>query len=124
MKPIDQTGYIPYVDGNCFSACIASILEIPLEDVPLFHSDEGTNNWGDKFIKWCEDNDIEWTYYDVADTGEDWHPEGYSILSGKSPRGDWLHSVVALDNDIVHDPHFDRTGVESRVDWILIKKIE
>ena len=32
-------------------------------------------------------------------------PVGYHILSGKSPRGEFLHSVVANGEDIVHDPH-------------------
>lgn len=33
MIPVDQTTY-GHTDGNCFSACVASILEIPIEEVP------------------------------------------------------------------------------------------
>lgn len=122
MIPIDQTGFIPFVDGNCFSACIASILEMPLEDVPLFYNDEGINNWYDKFDNWCKENGYWASYYSIEDMGDDWCPDDYSILSGQSPRGDWLHSVVAYGNEIVHDPHPDKSGIISRLDWIILGK--
>jgi len=35
MKPVDQTAFGPS-KGNCLSASIASLLELPIEDVPLF----------------------------------------------------------------------------------------
>lgn len=44
MKPVDQTTF-GFPGGNCFSACIASLLEMPLDDVPYFmHGD-----WYDAF---------------------------------------------------------------------------
>jgi len=49
VRPVDQTSY-GALDGNCFSACIASILEVPLTAVPYF--------WGpgqDQFIQWLEE---------------------------------------------------------------------
>ena len=39
MKPVMQTKFTTEdmtVHGNCHAACIASILELPLEDVPAF----------------------------------------------------------------------------------------
>ena len=32
-------------------------------------------------------------------------PKGYTVATGPSPRGEFLHSVVALDGVPVHDPH-------------------
>ena len=32
MKPVDQTSF-GFPGGNCFSACVASILELPIDDV-------------------------------------------------------------------------------------------
>lgn len=38
MKPIDQTTFgVP--GGNCFSACVASLLELSIDDVPYFMGD-------------------------------------------------------------------------------------
>ena len=39
MKPVDQT-ILTAPGGNCFAACVASILELPLADVPNFCSEE------------------------------------------------------------------------------------
>lgn len=35
MKPVNQTQFKP-PDGDCLSACIASILELPLNKVPNY----------------------------------------------------------------------------------------
>jgi hypothetical protein len=36
MKSVDQTTFGP--NGNCFSACVASLLELPIDAVPFFMS--------------------------------------------------------------------------------------
>jgi len=38
-------------------------------------------------------------------------PKGYAIASGPGPRG-VDHSCVALDGEIIHDPHPSRDGVK------------
>ena len=48
MKPVDQTRF-GSPDGNCFAACVASLLEIPLEEAPnLMNLDE----WYRAFEVW------------------------------------------------------------------------
>ncbi len=37
MKPVFQKEPFNYQDGDCLSACLASILEIDLDEVPNFH---------------------------------------------------------------------------------------
>jgi hypothetical protein len=32
-------------------------------------------------------------------------PAGYHIINGKSPRGDFDHSIIGLKGQPVHDPH-------------------
>jgi hypothetical protein len=50
MIPVDQTVFtVP--GGNCFSACVASLLNILLNDVPYFMGDD---TWFDVFSKWLE----------------------------------------------------------------------
>lgn len=39
---------------------------------------------------------------------------GCYLLSGKSPRGDWNHSVVAREGQVIWDPHPSRAGLVNR----------
>lgn len=39
----------------------------------------------------------------IAELG-DWKPKGYHLISGKSPRGDYDHSIVGLNGKPTHDP--------------------
>ena len=104
MKPVDQTKFGQH-HGNCFAACVASILEIPIEVIPEL---PGDNTWTFVFREWLKP--LGFTCYTLT-LGDDDVAQGYTIMAGMSPRGKWLHAVVALDGVMVHDPHPDRTGV-------------
>lgn len=106
MKPIHQTLFgtgTGGVRGNCFAACIASILEMPLEEVPHFcnHAD-----WRGAANAWLKRFDL--FYVDFLLPGDmrdelvsDW---GYHVISGMGPRG-IRHSVVGLAGKMVYDPY-------------------
>lgn len=114
MKPIDQTVFtVP--GGNCFSACIASILELPLEAVPYFMGDfkEDPGAWWGRFLDWLRPRGF-WAINFACPLGSDWIPMGVHILNGGSPRGDFDHSVVAFGEKIIHDPHPSRAGLVRR----------
>ena len=113
MQAIDQTTFGEGL-GNCFSACVASILELPIDDVPFFGADE---LWWTRFSEWLEARNL---YAVCLKHRAGRAPVGYHILSGKSPRGEFLHSVVAKGEDIVHDPHPSRANIQDRVDCIII----
>lgn len=113
MQAIDQTTFGEGL-GNCFSACVASILELPIEEVPFFGADE---LWWTRFAEWLEARNL----YPVCLKHRPGRaPVGYHILSGKSPRGEFMHSVVAKGEDIVHDPHPSRANIQDRVDTIIM----
>ena len=116
MKPVEQTK-LSYPDGNCFAACLASVLEVALEEVPCFHGD----GWLDRYNEWLAPRNlvlINLTY--ASAEGEPWYPAGYSLLAAKSPRGDWLHAVVCLDGEVVWDPHPQREmGIGERKEWTI-----
>ena len=38
MIPVTQTTFAPA--GNCLAACLASILEVPIEAIPNFHAND------------------------------------------------------------------------------------
>lgn len=118
MKPIDQTKF-GGVEGNCFSACVASMFELPLERVPFFmvHGDK----WYSVFAEWLGHRG---EYPVCLPLRDEWRPTGLYILSGTSPRGSFLHSVVARGHEIVHDPHPSRAGLLSIVDAIMIVRID
>lgn len=130
MKPVDQT-VVGFPGGNCFSACVASILGLTLADVPYFMGDapmdEPDGGWFDRFADWLEPHGFYPVFFRLDDQGL-WRPPGLHILSGRSPRApegkDWQHSVVARRREIVHDPHPSRAGILTHDDVVLLVPFE
>lgn len=117
MKPIDQTKlHDPEngVNGNCMPASFASILEIPLSEVPEFE-DMGKDDWFPALTKWLEG---------LGFMLVQWQSEtclpGYCLASGISERG-VNHQVVFKGGVLAHDPHPSRAGIK-KVDevWALL----
>lgn len=125
-------------NGNCFAACVASLLGVDLSDVPnLNHQDldKDGSYWIWRWNKWlgklgygitclpyhtgegCDDNE---PYYIDLATGQ------YVIVTGMSPRDFSMHHsiICVIDNKIgeqgerrivvkgVFDPHPDN-------DWVV-----
>ena len=126
MKPVDQTKFGP-VEGNCFSAAVASILEISIDEVPWFMTNPG--QWFEQFSAWCASRGATAKYWPCKAWCEEWDgtgeprvfigvPVGHAIMSGESPRYPGkLHSVVAMNGETVHDPHPSRAGVLGGIDY-------
>jgi hypothetical protein len=109
--------------GNCFATCLASILELSVEEVPnfcdvdLYPGDNGEWYWA--VDAWLGEHfGLSILTFGAAEN-EEWLSRGYSILSGRSPRGEFNHSVVALDGKIVWDPHPSDDGLVNKKDWIV-----
>lgn len=105
MKPVTQTIlHTETTKGNCLRAAIASILEIDIDDIPLF--EEMGADWAPALDDWLwEQYQLDLDFCDRA-----LPPRGFSIAVGKSPRGIG-HAVVALQGVPVWDPHPDRSGI-------------
>lgn len=113
MKPVVQTKiHIPgEQDGNCFAACVASLFEVELDSVPNFVEFQGPLGWWDAARAWCRE-----CGYDIARIEKlndvmlwsDCPPGDHALATIRSPRGDWLHTVV-IDREgvVVHDPYPD-----------------
>ena len=116
MKPVMQTKLKP-PRGNCWAACVASVLELPLEDVPdvEFEQMDATPGAPDvlRFWKvwreWLAERGLGLQCVGLSD--EHPIPPGILIVTGRSPRGDWQHSVVYKDGVLAHDPHPEGGGV-------------
>lgn len=115
--PVDQTTF-GRVEGNCFSACVASILELDIEQVPWFM---GSKDWWPGFTQWCDAVGAEAMYLGMCAPDE--VPRGYAIGGGPTDRTltlDTLHAVVLLDGVQVHDPHPSRAMLLEVTDYILV----
>lgn len=109
MKPVMQTKFgMP--EGNCFAACLASLLELPIEEIPEFSE----KRWFTEATNWLFSRGLAIVHIDLLEQGMPFHicpANVYYIASGKSPRG-IEHSVIYQGNRFVHDPHPDGTGIE------------
>ena len=134
MIPVDQSRlHDPEngVCGDCHSACIASILGLPIEALDQFH--ENYTAWGMSF----EAEKVDWEAHAAATNAlieigyipvsidmntparPGRAPKGYSIANGPSDRG-CDHSCVALDGVIVFDPHPSRSGLVRIADYEVL----
>lgn len=116
MTPQRQTVFVatnPKGRGNCQSAAMASLLDLPLSEVIDTASDEvrekgfwqSISDWladrGLKIVSMFPDDDLKCL------VGQ------YSIGCGPSPRGPFWHSVVCKNGAMVFDPHPSDDGLLS-----------
>lgn len=112
--------------GNCWQACVASLLELPLEEVPHFIVHE---DWWEATKAFVSVHKPGWTmeHFDAAFPVYQW-PDGapeHVIGSGPSPRGDFYHAAIvdAKTGELAHDPHPSRAGfVQLETMFVLIEK--
>lgn len=105
MKPVKQTD-TSFETGNCLQACVASIFELELDEVPHFIS--YGDDWWFQYRDFLAARNISvvWTTKFVPIGA--WH-----IASVNSPRyAGGSHAVVCdTEGKIVHDPHPDVTDL-------------
>lgn len=94
--------------GNCLQACIASLFDLPLDEVPHFIR---VPDWWEALNNWLGERGLYVMDY-PTDAGLPWMA-GYQLIYGKSPRGDFNHIVVGFEGAMVHDPHPSRDGLEN-----------
>lgn len=111
--------------GNCFAACLASILEIPLSDIDFIATDE---EWLEKTNNYLWKYGYMWMEIDLEILMEKNVVPFYKfknllcVLTGKSPRFDCNHCFVAkvtwdesgFTYKELHDPHPDQTYIDGK----------
>lgn len=119
MRPVKQSKlYSPEGNhsGNCFAACMASLLDLPLWMVPPFEEMFGRADFGvQKHATLWLDRVFGLQLVRSNQHEPDRLPEFY-IACGPSPRG-VFHSVIFSKGAMVHDPHFSDAGISS-VEWV------
>lgn len=119
MKPVDQEFvHLPEIGqmGDCQRAVIASLLEIPIADVPHFLQDAkgDPSDYWDSLQSFLASRGF--AYLCVpARSGAAFFGDGvdvYHEIAGPSPRGNGVfHAVVGRNGVIVHDPHPSKAGL-------------
>lgn len=117
MTPVMQTRFGE--EGNCMTACIASLLDLPIESVPYFL---GEDDFFGSVSAFLESKGYEYHSFIKGDEIEDWKKapgvDGYFIVAGESPRMPGVqHAVIFKGQEMFFDPHPDKTGILT-VDWI------
>lgn len=146
MIPITQTKVVVrnskgdmIIHGNCYAAAIASILELPIEQVPnvelFFEPNDGF--WLEIMNKFLalrglqiETDDRFKSFHRTIDEldGDDYSnklllKDEYYFVSGESPRG-VKHITIYQNGQLVHDPHPTREGLLSCEIFEVIRKID
>lgn len=118
MKPVDQT--IFGKGGNCLAACIASIFEYPLQDVPNFCGDYDDNSWFHALNDWLLRQGFVAVMFKTQEAVLDhlWLRGAFCIVSGTTERG-LSHATVWQNEKCVHDPHPSRAGLLEIEDVIV-----
>lgn len=137
MKAVDQTRFgiplQPWAEppGKCFSASLASLLELPLAAVPDelefwrpgMHPRKSWNAYLRKVHEFLYERGLMLLEVPCMQTHYSGpvsiFEETLSLLSGPSPRNkDVHHCVVGAGRRIAHDPHPTRAGLAGHVnDW-------
>jgi hypothetical protein len=142
MIPVTQTKVVVknkdgkiVVEGNCYAAIIASLLEVPITEVPnveiffddtehMFYEDLMKRYLKNKGLKLIKDNRFKIAFH--VEEHEDknlfrkllW--DKYYIATGNSPRG-FCHVCIFKNGQLVHDPHPSKDGIENPYEFETIE---
>lgn len=100
--------------GNCLQAAVASLLELPLDDVPHFVEYE---DWLERLAEFCTAHGFRPIMRPVT------APVAYGMAWGPSPR-DVRHAVVWTEGEMAWDPHPSRAGLTKVTELIAFEPAE
>ena len=109
--------------GNCWQAAVASILELPLEEVPDIQIYDEDMHWFDQFREWL-------AQYGLGaiglSTGGNITIQGYCLMECKSTtlKNGEMHVVVGLNQEMIHDPNPNATNLGEVVDYIVFTALD
>lgn len=110
--------------GNCLVACVASILELPIEEVPniyTFYSKDKTGLWLEVLNMWLSLNGIKLEKVECENVGKYCNVSNYYIKRGLSHRG-LPHCIVCGPFKYEWDPHPSREGLkEDQYCYVFVK---
>ena len=130
MKTLKQTIFNGK-EGNCFAACIATVFEVGLDEVPNFAA--FGSEWWDKLQDWLKPRNL--AFIELEAKGGEMPaipllPDGVLCLAcGMAARG-FNNSVVVKYRsrdgkhwvELVHDPHPSDDGLQDTkyIGWFMV----
>ena len=129
MKPVQQTKTGP-LRGDCLAACVASIFEVSIKDVP--HLDE--DSWHQNLREWLNARSFSFVYIE-SDAQSLAAPDGLSIAcqsfyvsTGEYAGEKRTHCVVSHNGTTIWDPWpgsgtFSQKSPET-VSWIVFTVLD
>uniref|UniRef100_A0A6M3KTF4 Uncharacterized protein n=1 Tax=viral metagenome TaxID=1070528 RepID=A0A6M3KTF4_9ZZZZ len=128
MKKIYQTKFrgidAPIGErGNCWQAAVASVLELPLDEVPDIQVYDDEIHWFDNFREWLKQYGL--SAFGLT-TGGNIVIQGYHLIECKSTtlNNGELHVVVGLNQEVVHDPNPNATSIGEVADYIVFTVLD
>jgi hypothetical protein len=91
MTPVEQTSYLKH-KGNCLTACVASILDVPISSLPEFCVD---GEWFERLESFCRENGFFLLYWRHSESVPIFCSSAYVILLLSLQGEEDLHCVVA-----------------------------
>ncbi len=129
MIPKDQTitsSIDGSVHGNCMAACLASMLEIEIEQVPALQN--MGDEWAGTMIEFLDGLGYEFdgTIHEHRLSDVLSYPgiDGYVMAFGESHRLHVTrgHAVLYKDGVLVHDPHPAKDGLKKLNGYYMIRR--
>lgn len=109
-------------NGNCFQACVASLFELTLEQVPDFCNEEPRDEWSARYIRWLNERGLSYVPLELVGPDaleSDWLRDCFVIVSGKN-ADDVRHCVIYRNGQPAHNPNRNCRGITpDRVDIIF-----
>lgn len=123
MKPVDMTNYQTGV-GDCFRACVSSIFEFEITCMPNFwdETQESVEFWK-KVNEWMQER-LSYKAILIEVGNEDFYIKDLLCIAiGTTDRGNEEHAVV-WKNEMVHDPHPLRIGINKTTAFVIFAPLE
>jgi hypothetical protein len=98
-------------NGNCYQACVASVLELSLAEVPSRDATDTAERYVERLREWLQPRGLTLVSSDLAAhrasefTPSVFFPQGYWIASLPTGSGDFAHAVVMRGLDVAWNPH-------------------
>lgn len=119
--------------GDCYRACLASILELPIEGIPPPPPSHDKDAWWGVYMPWLRSRGLLPITIPVNDQMDGkrwrelfewWGADVYHIISGDSPRFPGTrHAIVGMNGKPVWDPHPTGLGLNSVEDFEFLIQI-
>jgi hypothetical protein len=127
MIPVYQTIFSDEskgIHGNCFPACLASLLETTIEEIPQFQTME--TNWFPQLWEFLLKHGYEFKGTGKKEDIQTYNIgiSGYYIVNGSSPRGIKRgHAIVYYNGMPIHDPHPKGGNVLEVWNYLMIEPV-